>query len=137
MTKRFTHIALLVVGVAIGSAGVRVFTPVPAAAQMSMQGESCEQMHAAMEKKMHSAADRAYMQSMTAMHDSMATAQVTGNADHDFLVMMIPHHEAAVQMAKAELQYGKDSKVRALAEQIISAQQKEIAEMTSWLKSMR
>jgi uncharacterized protein (DUF305 family) len=136
VTKRFTHIALLVMGIAIGGAVMRILTPVPAAAQMSMHGESCEQMHAAMEKKMRSAADRAYMQSMTSMHDAMATAKVTGNADHDFLVMMIPHHEAAVQMAKAELQYGKDAKVRTLAQQIISAQEKEIAEMTSWLKSM-
>lgn len=82
----------------------------------------------------HSPADRALMQSMMSMHQSMQSMHLTGDADRDFLVMMIPHHQMAVAMAKTELQYGKDSKVMALARSIIAAQQKEIAEMQTWLR---
>lgn len=58
----------------------------------------------------------------------------TGNADQDFVASMIPHHQGAIDMAKVELQYGKDPALRKLAQGIISAQQKEIAEMVAWQK---
>ena len=145
--KSLTLMALLL-GIALGGAGVRVLAPAPAFAQMmspmpmasgSMHGiqmspGQCNAMRSTMMSKMHSQADRSMMNSMMGMHNSMLHASMTGNADHDFLAMMIPHHQAAVQMAQAELQYGKDPKVRALAQRIISAQEKEIAEMSTWLK---
>ena len=49
--------------------------------------------------------------------------------------MMIPHHQAALDMAKAELKFGKDAKARAMAEKLIEAQEKEIAELEEWLKA--
>ena len=65
------------------------------------------------------------------MHRAMS-AKLTGNADHDFVQGMIPHHQAAVDMARVELKYGTDPELRKLAEDIISAQEKEIAFMNRW-----
>lgn len=97
----------------------------------SMNGmPSCAQMQTMMQHMM--SADRAMMQPMMQMHNSMMMVHLTGNADHDFVAMMIPHHEGAIAMAQAELKYGKNPKALALAKSIIAAHQKEIDEMQSW-----
>lgn len=66
------------------------------------------------------------------MHKAMNVTP-TGNADADFVRNMIPHHEGAVAMAKVELEHGTDPELRKLAEDIIKAQDKEIAFMRAWL----
>ena len=71
---------------------------------------------------------------MDKMHKSMAMPMM-GMADHDFAMMMVPHHQGAVDMAKIELKYGTDPKLRKMAEQIVKSQQKEIQELQAWLKS--
>jgi uncharacterized protein (DUF305 family) len=53
--------------------------------------------------------------------------------DREFIEMMIPHHEAAIEMARAELENGADPELKALAEDIIDAQQREISEMREHL----
>jgi uncharacterized protein (DUF305 family) len=55
------------------------------------------------------------------------------NVDHDFAAMMIPHHQGAIDMAKAELSYGKDPVMRRLAQEILVDQQSEIDAMRLWL----
>lgn len=110
-------------------------SPMPmATGNMPPGGMMSPQMMQTMMPAMKSDADRGYMGAMMQMHGGMMRMTLTGNADHDFLVMMIPHHQAAVAMAQTELQYGHDPKVRALATRIISAQQAEIREMQLWIK---
>ena len=66
------------------------------------------------------------------MHKDMTMA-FTGDADVDFIKGMLPHHQGAVDMAKIVLQYGKDPDVKKLAEDIIKAQNTEIAWMKAWI----
>jgi len=79
-----------------------------------------------------SQADRDMMGAMTTMNRGMSAAPATGDADQDFVAMMIPHHQGAIDMARVELKYGKDPMLRRLATDIVSAQEKEIKEMQSW-----
>ena len=54
------------------------------------------------------------MASMAQMDRSMMAAPMTGNPDHDFSAMMIPHHQGAIEMAKALLLHGRDPALRRL-----------------------
>ncbi len=66
------------------------------------------------------------------MHKDMDIVY-TGDADIDFLRGMIAHHQGAIDMAKAQLAYGKDAQVKRLAREIIRAQTQEIHWMKTWL----
>ena len=72
--------------------------------------------------------------SMDKMHAAMASAAPSGDSDVDFVRLMLPHHQAAIDMAKTELLYGKDPQMRRLAQEIITDQQSEIELMQLWLK---
>ena len=77
-----------------------------------------------------------YQQINDNMHKSM-DIKFTGDADKDFLAAMIPHHQGAVEMAEVVLQHGKNPKIRQLAQEIITMQKKEIAEMKQLLKDLK
>jgi Domain of unknown function (DUF305) len=84
---------------------------------------------------------RAFVREMDAGMDRMMRDMhapgYTGNADVDFLAMMIPHHEGAVEMARLVLVHGRDPLTRQLAEEIIASQTSEIAAMKERLAILR
>lgn len=90
-----------------------------------------------MEKRMapnadDSASTKAYKAASMKMMDAMP--KFTGDADVDFMTQMRAHHQGAIDMAKVLLANGKDAETRKLAQEIIVAQEKEIAMIDVWLK---
>lgn len=90
----------------------------PSAALADHDGKAAADAYAAANDKM-----------MMAMHGMTPT----GNADRDFVTLMIPHHQAAIDMARIEIEYGHDAALKAMAHEIIAAQEKEIGAMQAWL----
>lgn len=74
------------------------------------------------------------MASMNQMHADMHSVEPTGDSDTDFVRLMLPHHQGAIDMAKTELLHGKDPQMRRLAQEIITDQQSEIQLMQLWYK---
>lgn len=75
----------------------------------------------------------ALMKNMETMHTAMADVAPSGNDDADFANMMLPHHQAAVDMARTELLHGNDPQMRRLAQEIVTDQESEIQLMQLWL----
>jgi len=75
--------------------------------------------------------------SMDKMHMAMESIKPSGDSDVDFVRLMLPHHQAAIDMAKIQLLYGKDPQTRRLAQEIITDQQLEIGLMQRWLKQQK
>src|SRR5260221_8620984 len=57
------------------------------------------------------------------------TIKPTGDVDRDFVAMMVPHHQGAIDMAQAELRYGRNEQLRRIAQEIVVTQQQEIPAM--------
>ena len=105
-----SRVALVVLALVVGSAAASAARtndrdPDPADGFRAMMNDAAARMHVAM------------------------NVHFTGDADRDFARMMIPHHQGAIDMALAELRYGKDERLKRLAQEIIVAQQQEIAVM--------
>jgi uncharacterized protein (DUF305 family) len=66
------------------------------------------------------------------MMDDMMAMKSTGDPDKDFVMMMVPHHQGAIDMAEVELKYGKDPVLKKMAQDIIDAQRREIEEFKKW-----
>ena len=77
-------------------------------------------------------AKEAYEAANAKMHMDMAIT-LSGNPEVDIVRGMIPHHQGAIDMAKVVLTYGKDPEIRKPAQEIIKAQEGEIARMQAWL----
>jgi|AGTN01.2.fsa_nt_gi Uncharacterized protein conserved in bacteria len=98
---------------------VGVFIPAQAVAYQTQTA----QMNA------NSAFDSQMKEIMQKADKNMMATPMTGNPDNDFIAMMIPHHQSAIDMAKAYLQYGKDPTLRQMAQDIITKQSQEIEEL--------
>jgi len=84
-----------------------------------------------------SAGHLALAKGMEAMHRDMAIGMTADDIDTAFICGMIPHHQGAIDMARAQLEFGSDPWARELAEAIIAAQEREIADMLAWLEARR
>ncbi|GAB2960460.1 hypothetical protein GCM10027048_30240 [Hymenobacter coalescens] len=76
-----------------------------------------------------------FQRKMTASMDGMMKnmPKESGSVDQDFAAMMIPHHQSAIDMAQAELEHGRDTRLKEMAQQMITAQQQEIKQLQDWL----
>jgi len=75
------------------------------------------------------------LNAMNKMMEKMKGIQLTGDRDKDFVMMMIPHHQSAVEMADKEISHGKDVEIKAFAQKMISSQSREVKEFEQWLNS--
>lgn len=79
----------------------------------------------------------AMMAGMDQMNKDMSAASMVGDVDVAFVCSMIPHHQGAIDMAKAELKYGDDEWAKTMAQKVIDAQEQEIADMRAWLEQQK
>jgi uncharacterized protein (DUF305 family) len=73
------------------------------------------------------------MAAMHTMHAKMEAMKLSGAVDNDFAMMMRMHHQGAIDMAKIEIARGKDPAMKKMAEKMVAAQTKEIAELDKWI----
>ena len=135
-----TALIALVIGLALGVIAAPRFAP--SMMEGGMMGHDMSKMGGEMPGMDMSAmgtpkgdqgeASKAFAKANAAMHTGM-DIEYSGNVDVDFAKGMTSHHQGAIDMAKIELQYGKDAELRKLAEGIIAAQESEIGFMKEWL----
>lgn len=77
-------------------------------------------------------ATQAYIRAMNTMQDKMKAFVPANDPDKDFVIMMKPHHMAAIDMARAYLKYGRDSVLRKMAQGMVRDQGREYEEMSAW-----
>ena len=107
--------------------------PAVALAQGARGGHSGHSTPAQTAQTPESPATKGYRQANETMHRNM-DIPFSGDSDVDFVRSMIPHRKGAIDMAKIALQHAKDDQVRKWATDVIREQEREIAEMQSWLK---
>ena len=74
------------------------------------------------------------MAGMEEMNAAMTSGAAAPDIDVAFVCAMIPHHQGAIDMAKAELAYGDEEWAKEMAQKVIDAQEQEIADIIAWLE---
>lgn len=123
--KRISPVLLSSLALALATA---MSLPAPAQSASTMPGQATMTEPAAMDAGMK------MRKPMDDMNKKMAQMKMSGDVDHDFVMMMKLHHQGAIEMAQVEIDTGKDAKMIKVAKKIIAAQTKEIAEFDNWLK---
>lgn len=101
------------------------------ARSVSEEGESTEGK-VGQAKCSQLSAEHAFLSANHAAMDKMMAnmmIRATGNIDHDFVAMMVPHHQGAIDMAALELRYGHNERLKAIAQEILITQRQEVAAM--------
>ena len=88
---------------------------------------------APMAKESHMDTSKDMSHKMDSMDEKMKSMPMSGDVDYDFAMMMRIHHQGALDMAKSELDNGKNPEMRTMAKKIIAAQKKEIAQFDKWI----
>lgn len=97
--------------------------------------DSFAQQSSAGESK--SAVTEKYQEAMKNMNQKMKAEPKTGNADHDFIVMMIEHHRGAIKMGEILLIEGKNEELRKLTEEAVKKQKEDIAKLEKILEQVK
>ena len=116
---------MLALGLVAGSGTTLILHPAFASAEAAMGG---------MKMSGKSSGDEQMNAAMASMMKTMDASKLTGNQDRDFMMLMIPHHASAVEMAKIELRLGMRPELKALSRDIIKSQDHEIGQMKAWLR---
>lgn len=98
-----------------------------------MQGKDMQGGMMNMQSSDMSEAQKADMAAMMKMHHAMMTGMHAKDPDISFACSMLPHHQGAIDMARVQLQYGKDAELKRMAEKSIAEQEKEIGELNDWI----
>ncbi len=119
----------------IASSLLAAAVPASAQAPMPMPGHGGMQQGAAASaaKPGMAANQQEMMAAMERMNRAMMAGPMTGDPDRDLVVMMMPHHQGAIDMARIYLRDGKDPAIRRMAQRIIVDQEREIREFQAWL----
>lgn len=124
--KKFTVRPLAAIALATTVAGLIGASPALAQSASGMQHEHMQSGGSNGSMKMHMA--------MQESNKKMNDMQMSGDADRDFAMMMRAHHQAGIDMAKAEVESGKDPEMLKEAKKIIASQQKDIQKLDAWLQ---
>lgn len=118
----------------VATAAALLITSTALAQQATMPGMDMKgmDMKMMMPSDNDSASTAGYKSAMMKMMQAMP--KFTGDADVDFMKQMRMHHQAAIDMANVALANGKDTDAKKLAQDVVTAQGKEIATIDSWLK---
>ncbi|PWF48448.1 DUF305 domain-containing protein [Massilia glaciei] len=112
------------------SAAAALMVPILAVAQ---GGSPSPHQHATVPAGSSTAPAHDMMSAMTKMQTEMATMKMSGDIDHDFAMMMVSHHQGAIDMAKVELARGKNKQLKQMAGKMIADQTKEISKLNKWM----
>ena len=107
----------------------------PASAQTQMDQGDQMMMMKMQGGKSPSEADKGYMEAMHKMHEAMMKMEMTGDPTGDFVRMMIPHHQSAIDMAMLVPDRAAHQELKDLAKSVIQSQGDEINKMNGWLGS--